>query len=69
MLLQVALEPNAELTKMGVPHVWNYVKTEESRKVVELVIGQQVFQRSYIAPPGVAPEAARHPAHKRSTTP
>jgi tripartite-type tricarboxylate transporter receptor subunit TctC len=57
VLLQVALEPNEELTKMGVPHVWKYVKTEENRKVVELVIGQQVFQRSYIAPPGIVPEA------------
>ena len=56
VLLQVALEPNEELTRMGVPHVWNYVKREETRKVVELIIGQQVFQRSYIAPPGVAPE-------------
>src|SRR5437763_3209344 len=56
VLLQVALEPNEELTRMGVPHVWNYVKREEARKVVELIIGQQVFQRSYIAPPGVAPE-------------
>jgi hypothetical protein len=57
VLLQVALEPNEELTKMGVPHVWKYVKTEENRKIVEMIIGQQVFQRSYIAPPGVAPEA------------
>jgi tripartite-type tricarboxylate transporter receptor subunit TctC len=57
VLLQVALEPNEELTKMGVPHIWQYVKTEESRKIVEMIIGQQVFQRSYIAPPGVAPEA------------
>jgi hypothetical protein len=57
ILLQVALEPNEELTKMGVPHVWSFVKTEENRKIVEMVIGQQVFQRSYIAPPGVTPEA------------
>jgi tripartite-type tricarboxylate transporter receptor subunit TctC len=51
VLLQIALERNDELTKMGVPHVWDYVKSEEGRKIVELVIGQQVFQRSYIAPP------------------
>jgi tripartite-type tricarboxylate transporter receptor subunit TctC len=57
VLLQVALEPNEELTKMGVPHIWSFVKTEENRKIVEMIIGQQVFQRSYIAPPGVAPEA------------
>jgi hypothetical protein len=53
VLLQIALERNDELTKMGVPHVWDYVKSEEGRKIVELVIGQQVFQRSYIAPPEI----------------
>jgi tripartite-type tricarboxylate transporter receptor subunit TctC len=51
VILQIALERNDELTKMGVPHVWDYVKSEEGRKIVELIIGQQVFQRSYIAPP------------------
>jgi hypothetical protein len=53
VLLQIGLDRNDELTKMGVPHVWDYVKSDESRKVVELVIGQQVFQRSYIAPPEI----------------
>ena len=56
VLLQVALEPNAELTRMGVPSVFKYVKSEDDRKVVELVISQQVFQRSYIAPPGLPAE-------------
>src|SRR5499426_50853 len=56
VLLQVALEPNAELTRMGVPSVFKYVKGEDERKVVELVISQQVFQRSYIAPPGLPAE-------------
>jgi len=39
-----------------VPSVFKYVKGEDDRKVVELVISQQVFQRSYIAPPGIAAE-------------
>jgi tripartite-type tricarboxylate transporter receptor subunit TctC len=56
VLLQVGLEPNTELTRMGVPSVFKYVKGEDDRKVVELVISQQVFQRSYIAPPGIAAE-------------
>jgi hypothetical protein len=56
VLLQVALEPNEELTRMGVPHIWKYVQREEDRKVVEMVISQQVFQRSYIAPPGTPAE-------------
>jgi tripartite-type tricarboxylate transporter receptor subunit TctC len=41
---------------MGVPAVFKYVTNEDDRKVVELVIAQQVFQRSYIAPPGLAAE-------------
>jgi hypothetical protein len=56
LLLQVGLEPNPELTQMGVPSVFNYINNEQDRKAVELVISQQVFQRSYIAPPGLSPE-------------
>ncbi len=56
VLLQVGREPNEELTRMGVPMVWKYVKTDEARKIVELVIGQQVFQRPYVVPPGTPDE-------------
>jgi len=52
VLLQVSLDPHPELTRMGVPTVWQYVKNDDDRKVVELVISQTVFHRSYIAPPG-----------------
>src|SRR6185295_9712494 len=51
IILQDALEPNDELSRMGVPSVWKYVTDPDKRKVVELIISQQVFQRSYIAPP------------------
>jgi tripartite-type tricarboxylate transporter receptor subunit TctC len=53
LLLQDGVEPNPELTRMGVPWVFDFVKTEPDRKVVELIVSQQVFQRSYIAPPGL----------------
>jgi hypothetical protein len=56
VLLQIGLDPNEELTKMGVAHVWDFVKSDENRKIVELVIGQQVFQRSYIALPNIPAE-------------
>jgi tripartite-type tricarboxylate transporter receptor subunit TctC len=36
--------------------VFKYVADEEARKVVELVISQTVFHRSYIAPPETPPE-------------
>ncbi len=55
VLLQVSLEPHPELTKMGVPMVFKFVKSEEDRKAVELIVSQTVFQRSYIAPPETPP--------------
>ena len=56
VLLQVSIDPHPELTKMGVPGVFKYVKDDVARQVVELVISQTVFHRSYIAPPETAPE-------------
>lgn len=35
--------------------MFKHVKSEQDRKVVELVISQTVFYRSYIAPPGTTP--------------
>jgi hypothetical protein len=55
VLVQDALEPNEELTKLGVPHIFRYVTSDTNRKVVELILSQQVFHRSFIAPPGTAP--------------
>ena len=56
VFLHVSMEPHPEVTKMGVPSVFKYVKTEEDRKVVELVISQTIFHRSYIAPLGTSPQ-------------
>ena len=56
VLAQVALEPEPELTRLGVPPIWQFVARPDDRKVAELVVSQQVFQRSYIAPPGTPAE-------------
>ena len=55
VLLQVSMAPHPELTKMGEPTVFQFVDKDEDRKVVELVISQTVFHRSYIAPPETPP--------------
>jgi tripartite-type tricarboxylate transporter receptor subunit TctC len=55
VLLQDSIEPNDELTRLGVPHVFKYVTDDTNRKVVTLILSQQVFHRSFIAPPGTAP--------------
>jgi len=51
VLLQASIEPHPELTKMGVPTAFAFARNDEERKVLELVISQTVFHRSYIAPP------------------
>jgi tripartite-type tricarboxylate transporter receptor subunit TctC len=52
MIIQAALEPNPELTRLGVPHIWKYV-TGENRRIAEVVLAQQEFHRPFLAPPGV----------------
>jgi tripartite-type tricarboxylate transporter receptor subunit TctC len=55
MIVQASLEPFPELTKLGVPHIWNFV-TGENRRIAEVILAQQEFHRPYIAPPGTNPQ-------------
>jgi tripartite-type tricarboxylate transporter receptor subunit TctC len=55
ILFQVGLKSDPELTAMGVSEIWQFLKTEEDRKVVELVASQQVFMRFFVAPPATPP--------------
>jgi hypothetical protein len=55
VLIQDAIEPLDELTKLGVPHIMKYVTDDKTRQAVELILSQQVFHRSFIAPPGTTP--------------
>jgi tripartite-type tricarboxylate transporter receptor subunit TctC len=59
ILIQMGVEADPELTQMGVPDVWKFVKDEETRQVIELIVAQQIFGRPYIAPPGAAPEQVK----------
>jgi tripartite-type tricarboxylate transporter receptor subunit TctC len=54
-LAQAGLQPKEELTKLGIPSIWEFI-TGDNRQVAELIVSQQVFGRPFVAPPGV-PEA------------
>jgi hypothetical protein len=56
VLIQDAIEPLEELTDLGVPHIMKYAPDETTRNVLEFILSQTVFHRSFIAPPGT-PEA------------
>jgi hypothetical protein len=59
LLVQVGLQPQQELTKLGVPTIWSFIKDDNNRRVAELVVSQQVFQRSYVVPPGTPAEQVK----------
>ena len=53
ILVQTALEPHPELERLGVPMVWDFVKTDEQRAVLEMIFAQQAFGRPMFVPAGV----------------
>jgi len=57
-LAQISLQPNAELTQLGAPEIWRYIKDADDRKVAELVVSQQSFERPYLVAQGTPAELA-----------
>jgi tripartite-type tricarboxylate transporter receptor subunit TctC len=52
LILQTAIGTNAELAQMGVPSIDKYYRDDDSRKISEFVLAQQIFGRPYLLPPG-----------------
>jgi len=51
ILLQLGRERSTELP--GIPHVYDYSRTAEDRRVFDLIFGLQAMGRPFAAPPGV----------------
>ncbi len=45
VLAQMGLAPEAELTALGAQPIWSFIKSDDDRKAVELIVSQQVFHR------------------------
>ena len=59
ILVQDGMETEPGLDELGVPKVWNFVKSDDDRKALELIFSQQVFGRPYVAPPGTPAEQVK----------
>jgi tripartite-type tricarboxylate transporter receptor subunit TctC len=59
IIVQVGLEANEDLAKLGVPPIWKFIKNDEDRKVAELIVTQQVFGRPYFVPAGTPPDRVK----------
>jgi tripartite-type tricarboxylate transporter receptor subunit TctC len=56
LLAQIGLDPNPELTRLGAPEIWRYIKDDESRRIAEVVVSQQAFERPYFTAPATPAE-------------
>jgi len=57
LLIQDNIEPDAELSALGVPQPWRYIKDDVDRRAVEVMVAfQQAFGKAYVAPPAVPAE-------------
>lgn len=52
IIVQNGIDAEPELEKMGVPTIWQFIKSDEDKKAVEMIFSQQIFGRPYLAPPG-----------------
>jgi tripartite-type tricarboxylate transporter receptor subunit TctC len=56
VLVQLSTKGHADLNKRGVPRAGEFARTEDDRRVIELVFSQGVFGRPFVMPPGVPAE-------------
>jgi tripartite-type tricarboxylate transporter receptor subunit TctC len=59
LLVQFGPEADPELTKMGVPEIYKFLKNDDDKKIFQLLVSQQLFGRPYILAPGTNPEAVK----------
>jgi len=53
LIAQLASKGHRELDRMGVPLAIDFAKTDEDRKVMDLIFSQLLYGRPYVLPPGV----------------
>jgi tripartite-type tricarboxylate transporter receptor subunit TctC len=56
LIAQLATKGHPEMNRMGVPVAIDFAKTDEDRKVMELIYSQLIFGRPYVLPPGTPSE-------------
>jgi tripartite-type tricarboxylate transporter receptor subunit TctC len=56
VLVQFALEPEPEMTALGVPFILDLLKDSKDKEVVRLVLGNLAMSRPFVAPPALPPE-------------
>jgi tripartite-type tricarboxylate transporter receptor subunit TctC len=53
VLVQLSTKGHEDLNKRNVPRAGDFARSDDDRKVIELVFSQGIFGRPYVLPPGV----------------
>ena len=53
IIVQLGMQPNEDMSRLGIPTVWDFIKDKDDRDTLELIFGQLEFGRPFLAPPGV----------------
>ncbi len=56
IILQIGPDEDPDLTAMGVPTIWGFVKDPDTKETLDLILSQQIFGRPFLVPPGVPQE-------------
>ncbi len=56
LLLQTGVGDDDELTKMGVPSIWQFISGDENRKIAEFILAQKGFERPLVMGPDTPAE-------------
>jgi hypothetical protein len=56
ILVQESLTGHPEMDRMGLPRTGDFAKTDEQRRVLDIIYSQQTFSRPFFVAAEVAPE-------------
>ena len=56
VLVQLSNKGHNDLNKLGVPRAAEFARSDDERRVIELVYSQGIFGRPYVLPPGTPPD-------------
>lgn len=56
-VLQTAIKKSKELD--GVPHVYDFAKSDEDKRIMNLIYGPHILGRTFAAPPGIPADRAK----------
>lgn len=54
VIMQIGSQPVAEMTKLGIPSLWQFIKSKEDEAAILLMVNfQEMLGKVFVAPPGV----------------